>query len=589
MKKVSIPISCFLCIELVEGQKPTRKQVDSLYQLLVAGLSGEDEIDAHMHIGKYFLMMNTDSSIYHSTKAMELAREVGGKEKEARAITNIGIGHSIKSEFAEAMEYLVQAQAYYDIHPDPQMMAIIYNEYAVIHLYQKQMREAIPMLLTSMQYKNEIGDSVSIAKSYNNLAGIYEQLGKLDSSLFFHNKSLEIKERLGYQHGVAYSKSNISSVLHKQGKFEEAMKSAQESLAIFETVEDRDGKIYALHMVSECYRDIKDYPNALKYRKATLKEAEALGVLRRIQDSHKHMAAIYEEMGDYQQALFHERLFRSYKDSVDNDRNVRKIEQVKAQYEIDKRESEIAEQDAVLAKQANERNALVAGFVLLIIVIALVVRNARLKSRSLSEKESLLREIHHRVKNNLQVISSLLNMQSREADDPQMLDVIKEGQSRVKAMSLIHQKLYQTSNLSEIDFEEYSTQLIDQLAALYKKKGLEVTKQITAKNIKLDIDTAIPLGLILNELISNCFKYAFEDLEKGEIQVSLERLSKEDLKLVVSDSGAGLPSHIDVTSIKSLGLKLVNILTKQLKGSLNFSSDHGARFEIQFKDLKLST
>ena len=328
--------------------------------------------------------------------------------------------------------------------------------------------------------------------------------------------------------------------------------------------------------------------SAVRYQEAVLDSKFAFSSAVNAMNSYQGLAHLEEKRGNFQKALAHWKSVLQWKDSTYTENAARDIREVREKYETEKKEQQILLQEAKLSQAATFRNALVIGSILLVAVIGLVARNARLKTRSLSEKESLLKEIHHRVKNNLQVISSLLNMQSRESTDPQMLDVIKEGQSRVKAMSLIHQKLYQTSNLSEIDFEEYSTQLIDQLAALYKKKGLEVTKNIEAKNIKLDIDTAIPLGLILNELISNSFKYAFEDLEKGEIQVSLERLSEEDLKLVVSDSGVGLPSDIDFASVKSLGLKLVNILTKQLKGSLDFFSEEGARFEIQFKDLRMS-
>ncbi len=207
---------------------------------------------------------------------------------------------------------------------------------------------------------------------------------------------------------------------------------------------------------------------------------------------------------------------------------------------------------------------------------------------SLEEKESLLREIHHQVKNNLQVISSLLNMQSRETDDKKMQEVIQEGQSRVKAMSLIHQKLYQTDNISEIDLQDYIQNLVDQLATVYKRKDLEVTNEINAHEVKLDIDTAIPVGLILNELVSNAYKYAFDGVEKGSIKIELDRVNDGELQLHVEDSGKGISKDINFETVKSLGLKLVNILTKQLKGNITYTVKNGTRFSIIFSEMRLT-
>ncbi|WP_436517110.1 tetratricopeptide repeat-containing sensor histidine kinase [Ekhidna sp. To15] len=573
----------------LQAQRPkSQTETDSLKNVLSQDLADTIKAKVNLRIADYYLMMNTDSAIYYGNKSLEIAQNTSDKIREAHALARIGIAHSVRNEFATATEYLVKAQRIFDEYPDPIWLGMIYNEYGIMHLLQKQFDDAIPMYLKSIEYKEQVDDSIGISKTLNNIAGVYQQKGQLDSSLYFYNESMKIKEQMGYTEGVAYTKSNISSILFKQGKYKQSLAEAQESLAMFEGIDNRDGKIYVYNMLADNNFKLGDYDKAIEYRMKALEEAKKLKILRRVEESHNKLADIYEAKGDYAKALYHERLYRVYKDSVDNEKNIRRIEQVKAQYEIDKREAEIAQQDAELAKQANERNALIGGVILLVIIAALIFRNQRIKTKSLKEKEYLLKEIHHRVKNNLQVISSLLNMQSREANDPEMLDVIKEGQSRVKAMSLIHQKLYQTDDLSEISFEEYAQQLIDQLSALYKRDGLELEKTIDAKDIRLDIDTAIPLGLILNELISNSFKYAFNEMKKGELQISLERTSKEDLKLVVSDNGSGLPVNLDLSTVKSLGLKLVNILTKQLKGSMDFSSENGARFEINFKDLRMS-
>jgi two-component sensor histidine kinase len=202
---------------------------------------------------------------------------------------------------------------------------------------------------------------------------------------------------------------------------------------------------------------------------------------------------------------------------------------------------------------------------------------------SLQEKEALLREIHHRVKNNLQLISSLLNMQTYHLKDPDMINAIAEGQSRVKAMALIHQKLYQTEQLSEIDFQEYTEQLIAHLATAFGEHGRIVHSKVNSQALKLDIDTAIPLGLILNELVTNAYKYAFSEMNEGKLNVDFSLDDERTYHLLISDSGRGLPEDFNESKLNSLGLKLVRMLVEQLDGSLTICNDPGAHFHIRFK------
>ena len=200
------------------------------------------------------------------------------------------------------------------------------------------------------------------------------------------------------------------------------------------------------------------------------------------------------------------------------------------------------------------------------------------------QKELLLKEIHHRVKNNLQVVSSLLDLQSRGIEDEGALATFMEGQNRVKAMALIHQKLYQNEDLATIDFAEYAENLMKELAGIYPA-GSNVNSSIrTEGKAEFDIDTAVPLGLILNELISNAYKYAFGQGQEGELSVAVEALGEGKHQLTVSDSGAGLPEGFDFTKAKSLGLRLVRRLAKQLYGSVTYSYETGAKFVIIFTD-----
>jgi two-component sensor histidine kinase len=203
--------------------------------------------------------------------------------------------------------------------------------------------------------------------------------------------------------------------------------------------------------------------------------------------------------------------------------------------------------------------------------------------KALHEREMLLREIHHRVKNNLQVISSLLNLQIGSISDTSTKSVVLESQSRVKSMALIHQLLYESQTFSNIDFSKYLNQLVASAHSSFCDTGKNIQYIVKAENILLDIDTAVPLGLITNELVTNAYKYAFTNKTNGEIIVELKKNESSGFTLKISDNGNGLPENFDLEKTETLGLKLVKLLTEQIDGKIDFFNQNGAVFIIQFR------
>lgn len=202
---------------------------------------------------------------------------------------------------------------------------------------------------------------------------------------------------------------------------------------------------------------------------------------------------------------------------------------------------------------------------------------------SLKEKEMLLKEIHHRVKNNLMVISSLLNLQSRYIRDEASKDIFKESQNRARSMSLIHERLYQTTDLKKIDFGDYIRTLSKELFRTYAGDFGLIDLKINVEDIFLDINAAIPLGLIVNELVTNSLTHAFPDGMRGEISVDFN--TKEDhYEFSVKDNGIGFPYDLDFQKTASLGLQIVNSLTEQIFGEIELNRSHGTEFKITFKD-----
>jgi two-component sensor histidine kinase len=201
---------------------------------------------------------------------------------------------------------------------------------------------------------------------------------------------------------------------------------------------------------------------------------------------------------------------------------------------------------------------------------------------SLAEKEVLLQEIHHRVKNNLQVISSLLYLQSLGVDDPQLLTILQESRNRVRSMALVHEHLYQTDYPTHVDAAKYVRTLTNYLLRSYEVRADQIKLQIEVDDLRLGIDTAVPCGLLVNELVSNALKHAFPDGQRGTIRVALQAMTNKDHRLLVADDGIGLSGKLEERNGDSLGLRLVQTLTQQLEGVIDLDTSAGTRFEIVF-------
>jgi PAS domain S-box-containing protein len=201
---------------------------------------------------------------------------------------------------------------------------------------------------------------------------------------------------------------------------------------------------------------------------------------------------------------------------------------------------------------------------------------------SLREKEALLKEIHHRVKNNLQVVSSLLGLQSRSVTDPEMRKMFRESQNRIHSMALLHECLYQSENLSQVNFPDYIRELAAHLFHSYGIAPERIHLRTNLDRLALNLDAAVPCGLIVNELVSNSLKYAFPDGREGEIRIELRELKNGVTQLIVADDGVGLRSDLDWTTTKSLGLRLVRTLAQQLGAKVEVTSHAGTEVQVTF-------
>jgi len=591
-------------------------------------------IEKLLYRSEAFAEQNPDSCEYYARKALRLASEQDHKRLIAWSYECLGDVFFYKASADSSDYYFQKAIHLYDslgrVSDKLDVMNGIGSNAYSRGNYDQALDYFINILedIEANNIQNVAMEGIVLA----NIAQIYQNLKQYDLSDQYSYEAIELFETTDNEGGMAVAYANIAFNSVEERDYNEAIELSKKAHALFKKNNNEYGIGATVYLLGKCYSALGDLDKAQNHLTRSIDLITAFGnnhlmTLNHLElgrlyfkqekwnaalahlnkasqlsenhdlkpeqsDAYLELSKIYEIQNNHAVAL---RFFKKHKylaDSLLNEKKAEQLQTLETRYQTAKKEQRIALQEESLARQQAQisrqvilRNALIGGVVLFLAIAGLVYRNAKIHRKSLREKEALLKEIHHRVKNNLQVISSILNMQSRGTENEDMLEAIKEGQSRVKAMSLIHQQLYQTENLSEINIQEYITELNSQLATLYQNKDRKVKNRINASDLKLDIDTAIPLGLILNELISNAYKYAFQEVEKGLLLIELKRIDKEKLRLEVVDNGSGLPANFELEKAKSLGLKLVNILTKQLKGSMTYTKEGGSRFQIEFNDL----
>jgi len=220
--------------------------------------------------------------------------------------------------------------------------------------------------------------------------------------------------------------------------------------------------------------------------------------------------------------------------------------------------------------------------------VAMTVHRKKVEAQikaQLQEKDVLLKEVHHRVKNNMQVISSLLNLQSRRVKDPAVFEMFKESQRRIRSMALIHERLYQSSDLSRIEFSQYLRNLTTHLFHSYQVDASRVQLKLEAEEVHLNINTAIPCGLIVNELVSNALKHGFPEGRKGELEIGLSAVPEDGYVLKIKNDGVGFPEGLDFRKTETLGMQIINTLVEQIGGRLELSREKGTAFRLEFNEL----
>ncbi len=493
-----------------------------------------------------------------------------------------------------------------------------YDIYANLGMYRKAWQDYIDNVKKTI----EDDDYQAQAVYYNNLGNYLRMDGSVATALSNCKKARSFAEvyladvtRKKLDEDIWEAKLLIGVIQGNIGKCHVQLKQYEEAISHLEesikTIKEIDRGVYASEItenslaISECYLQLENYAKATDYLSDNLQTKSTENILRK----NRLLALYYDKTADFKNAVFYLKRNINVRDSVDKKDSELRKQQLAAVMgqNLDYSNDMLAEQREALEASkrdmlaADKRNSLVLisllftllGFAGLVYAYLKSIKNQRLIAEqkyiienSLVEKDSLLKEIHHRVKNNLQMVSSLLSLQTKNTRSKAAIEALEEGKSRVKAMALIHQKLYQNEDLSVIEMQSYIESLINSVQSVYKKGGHNINITIDAEGVELDIDRAIPFGLILNELVSNSFKYAFpDDDENGKIYIHIRKIDEKDGYFEYSDNGIGLPEDTEERASSSMGIRLMNRLANQLQTTLNIdkNANDGVRYWFNFK------
>lgn len=534
----------------------------------------------HYSIGSF------DSSIHYYNAAYEQHRNLKDTASLAVAELNLGVLYKVKGLYEKSLEYLLSASRKLEKEGPSANLASCYNTLGTVNSKLGEPHVALAYHAKSIEIKKKIQDHKGMAASFNNIGNVYMNMEQYDSALSNFRKSFELKRLHNDKAGMGVTLSNIGEIMVKQGRLEEAKEYFDRSLSIRLSFKDKVGEAGIRGRLANIYLMRGDINAANRELRLSEKVSKELGLLEQLKSVYEIRVKLHEKTGDYKQALESSQQLLAVKDSILNKEKAESLAEMQTRYESMKKEDRIAllEKEGLLQAVELERRqiwikSLVLAIVLTLIIGVLIYYNLRTVRKNKIHIELLLKELHHRVKNNLQILSSLLSLQSQQLTDDTAIKAVKSSESRINAMALIHRKLYTVDQNRTVDIKDYITELIQYLVYSYGYHEKNFKLDLEIKGINLDVDKAIPLGLILNELISNAFKHAYENEPNPRLVVNLAYPDPNELDICIQDNGAGMPPG-DERQRKTFGMKIVSTLIKELKGSLNVETQNGTTYHL---------
>jgi len=497
-----------------------------------------------------------------------------------------------QSIYEPALDYYLLAVDYFEISKNENDLAGINMNLGNIYVGLYEEKKAVPYFQKALMHFEKVGDEFRILQCNINIGRAYLFIEELEEALVYLQKSKQMAEANDPNHRLASIYSFLGE-LHTQTKENELAERyllkaipLAENRQRYDVLTDSYLRLGALNYFQKKYKLAEKYClQSLDWNEKDLDQEAEMEI-------REMLTLIYEDSNQPTKALDQFKQSTQIKDTLYQSQKTLAMNQLMLEHDVERKEK-----DLLLLEKENDLSALqltqskrnqkwaIMGLLFFLGLAGILFfqrqRLQRTKNKlqeSNTEKETLLKEIHHRVKNNLQLITSLLNLQAADDEEQSIESFLSKGQNRVKSMALIHEQLYRSENVSSIDMGEYIKNLVQQIFSSHGLNNSSIKYNVSADPISLDIDKAIPIGLIINELVNNSLEHGFGNQNDGELHVEMKAM-EENINLKIHDDGKGFDES---QRQNSMGLQLVRLLIQQLKGKFELSGQQGTLANIQF-------
>jgi len=538
----------------------------------------------------YTNLAKYDSALVVYDKIIDDSEELSNRAEQAFASNRKGFIRANQGNYAEAVQSYLEGLDLYETLQDQTGIAESLIDLSDVLGYLDRYEEGVSYAKRSMMLFEQQKDTANMLHAYQSIADNYLGTEDYKDALIYIEKALKLAE------AADLSPLETASLLNSKGnvlkwleRYDESLEAYKKSNQICTELNHPGGMSATLANIADIYRRQGDYQNALPYQEKSYALTIEYGFNMNILENIDNLSTIHRELGDFEKALKYREQLQMMKDSIVSAEKDQIARELTTKYETEKKETLIALQEQQLAQKSKIQNLTFGALALLAGLLFTLFYNFRKNKRITAqlgvknqENELLLKEIHHRVKNNLQTVSSLLSLQSESISDKSAFDAVQESKNRVASMALLHQKLYQGENLAAIEMRDYFETIGSTIIDSFGKKAENIALDIDMSEIELDVDTAVPIGLITNELITNSIKHAFPDQEKGQIRITLQQGENGLLKLLIADNGHPTAGEAVPKKDSGFGSLLIQLLTTQLGGTLETSTEHGTSTVIRF-------
>ena len=589
-----VPIGLFLLLSCytVPCFSQNLQKADSLLQTLELGNLTKKERAVNLRSVAFF-HPDLKIALFSAKQSLQIASEIEDPILQAEALEELSHLERRLGNNGKSLEASFKALRIYESLSLTERQAASYTQLASNYLSNKEYHSAINYLKRANHIYLDSDEKTNQALTILNLGEAYRLGGYLDSAATCFSEALKLNESIKNEIIKSYSLGNLGMVEAAQNELPLAKENLNKAIAILRDLGDPYSSSIYIAELGEIYKKERNWRSSEQKFLEAYNMAEQAGLKEQIRDFSASLAQLYESEHQYSKALEYQKLYQVYQDSLVNKENIQKIEQLKSGYELDKRETEINFLSTINTNQKYLVALLATGiFLLLLLAFLLYLSNKKIVKTNTSlehqkkiiskreaEKAILLRELNHRVKNNLQLISSLLNLQSRELSGHPAQEAIEEGKYRVEALSLVHRKLYQEGLDTRINMKEYIESLV---LGIFHGYGATFKPDFEIADVSINIDRAVPLALIVNELIINALKYAYKNISDPILKIIIVQEPKEWLDMQIIDNGIGFVNDKALKG-NSFGIKLIHSLIEQLEGNINKSNKNGTHWKITVK------